>query len=230
MRYQQEDHMAFPLTITENQFHKLRKGKTVQLTHSQISLKKKHNHQIFVQPPKFKRLHTAARNGKGVRLQLTPNELEMSGAGFMDFINKLKNAGKWVKDKIIDSDVYQKNLKPVVSDIVRAGVNVAKPFVPQPAQGLFEQGVKKVGEATNAYGMGMHAIRNGYGRNSYGYGSNQSDVALSAKAIKGVIPASEFVPLVAPSKMASLYQPSQAVKGSGRGRPRKMLANGFKLN
>jgi len=40
----------------------------------------------------------AEKNNKGCRLHLYPDE----------FWDKLKNAGRWIKEKIIDTDVYQK--------------------------------------------------------------------------------------------------------------------------
>ena len=88
---------------------------------------------------------------------------------------------------------------------------MAKPFVPASAQGLLDQRVKKLGEVTGAYGTGM-MVRGGYGRNDYGYGANQGDVSLLARAITGVLPASELYPLLPPSKLPMITYPIQLQK------------------
>lgn len=140
------------LHLTGPQFHKLRHGKTIQLSHEQ--LEKGEPHHLMVHPHKAKKIHHAMKHRKGVRLSMTePEFMETAeGGGFMDFINKLKDAGKWIKDKVIDSGFYQSNIKPIARNLVNAGLVAATPYLGA-ATPVASTAVDAIGKATNAFGL-----------------------------------------------------------------------------
>lgn len=236
------------VTLSLPQFHKLRKGFSIQLSHHQLDPSKQHKHRITVHHETHKKIARAIRHRKGVRLSLSPTEFEMSGEGIGDWFRKIRDglstAGSWVKKNIIDSDLYQRSVKPIVHDLVDQGINTAAalagarggPRGQQLAQDVGRAAANKFYEAT---GAGMHkkrvthkmpqtparrqggALRGGYEPNRYGHGSTQGEVEMTASDVRKVLPASQFTPLISPSKYPSLIQHSQAVKGSGMHKKRK---------
>ena len=141
--------MRFPLELTQNNVRKLVNGHPIQLRKEQLQGSK---HWLDVHPTTHKRLSSAKAKGKGLRLTLTPEELQASGEGLGDLWNAIKKGARWVKDKIIDTPVYQSAVKPVVKGLVNAGVSAITPML-GPAGPLVQQGVEKLGEVTNAYGV-----------------------------------------------------------------------------
>ena len=143
------------LHLTRPQFHKLRTGKHIQLTHAQMM--KGEPHHLMVHPHTAKKMHHAMKHNKGVRIHMSKDEFDKTaeGGGFMDFINGLKNAGKWVKEKIIDTPFYQQNIKPIARNLVNAGVAAVAPRL-GPAAPLATSAVDAIGSATNAYGLKKH--------------------------------------------------------------------------
>ena len=76
--------------------------------------------------------------GEGIRIKLSPQEVEASG--LMDW---LKKGYKFVKEKVIDTKNYQKYAKP----IIRHAIDLA----PIPTD--VKKVVDYVGKQTNAYGV-----------------------------------------------------------------------------
>lgn len=148
------DLVKVPLHITPAQFHKLRVGKQAQFKHHQLD---DGLHFLMLHPHKAKKVHHAKRHRKGVRLHLSDEELQhtMHGGGFGDFINKLKNAGQWIKSNIIDSSFYQSAIKPVARQLVNTGLSMAAPRLGAAAP-LAQQAVDAIGSKTNAFGMRKH--------------------------------------------------------------------------
>ncbi len=138
-----------PLKLTEAQFHKLRKGHPVQLKHHQLT---GDEHWIACHPETAKKLHTAKHKQKGVRIQLTNPELEASGEGIKEFWDKLKNAGKWVKEKIIDTPFYQTNVKPIVRGLVNTGETMVQARL-GPLGGVATSAIEAIGKKSGAYGL-----------------------------------------------------------------------------
>ena len=92
-----------PLSLTEKQFHKLRLGYPIQLTHAQLC---GGDHWLAVHHETHKKMSKSHAKKKGVRIQLSPAEVEASGEGLKEFWEKVKSGAKWVKEKIIDTPFY----------------------------------------------------------------------------------------------------------------------------
>jgi hypothetical protein len=143
--------VTVPVQLTKAQFNKLKSGKPVQLQNSAISggaLK----HRLALHPANAKKVKSAIKGHRGVRLQLSPYEFEQSGEGLMDFFRSIKKGYDWAKKNVIDSDFYQKNIKPLARKAVDAGVLALTPEL-GPLAPLAQAGVNKLGEVTGAYGL-----------------------------------------------------------------------------
>jgi hypothetical protein len=125
------------------------KGGVVQITPDAL---KDDSHWLILEKKSATKVRRAQRTGKGCRIQLSPMEMESSGEGLKEFWEGLKNAGKWVKEKIIDTPFYQQNVKPLVRQAVDAGVALAAPRL-GPASDIAKKGVYAIGEKTGAYGL-----------------------------------------------------------------------------
>lgn len=141
-----------PLTLTPGQFKKMRAGHPIQLARHQIGGGAIHKHHLMLHPENAKKVAGAIRRQKGVRIHVSPHEFEASGEGIMDFFNKIKDAGNWVKSKVIDTPFYQQNIKPIVRQAVDAGLQMAAPRLGVAAP-LAQKGVYALGEKTGAYGI-----------------------------------------------------------------------------
>jgi len=144
-----------PLTLTEAQARKLMNKHPIQLKHSQ--LKPEHMHYLMVHPETHKRAMKALASGKGIRVALTPEELEMSGSGFFDLLKKAGQAvvkgARFVKDKIIDSNLYQTSIKPEVRKLVDSGEAAISGVLPAPLAGVSKTLIDALGSRTGAYGL-----------------------------------------------------------------------------
>jgi hypothetical protein len=140
----------FPLDLTESNVNNFLSGKPVQLKKEQLHGNK---HYLIVHPETHKRLVHAKSKGKGLRITMTPQELAASGEGFRDILSKIKKGAQWLKTHVIDSNIYQQDVKPIVRKLVDAGVSAASPMLPAPVASLAKQGIDKLGEVTNAFGL-----------------------------------------------------------------------------
>lgn len=143
------------LTLTEPQARKLMNKHPIQLKHNQ--LQPEHRHYLMLHPETHKRAMKAMASGKGLRLALTPDELEQSGAGFWDLLKKAanvaSNVGRFVKDKIIDSNLYQTSIKPEVRKLVDSGEAALQTVLPAPVAGVSKTLIDALGSKTGAYGL-----------------------------------------------------------------------------
>lgn len=155
------DLVPVKLTISENQFDKLRLGHPIQVNKTKL---KKGNHVLYVNPVLAKKIKKAKRLNKGVRIQLSKQELEISAEGLKDFLKKAK---KW----------YDKHVKKTVGPLLRKGaeeisniaLDTAETFAPS-LKPTLEKGRKfipnivgKVGDITGAFGVyqGMPVVHCG---------------------------------------------------------------------
>ena len=140
------------LNLTQGQVSKLLQGKPIQLTAAQL---KGNKHFLMLHPTTVQKVGGAMKKNKGVRIMVSPHELEMSGEGIREFLDKLKNAGKWIKEKVIDTPFYQQNIKPIARQVVDKGVDFLTTKLPLPAAAndAIRSGVNKVGDITGAYGV-----------------------------------------------------------------------------
>lgn len=120
-----------PITLTGQQLRKLSEGKVVQLESKQ--LQPTYKHVVVLHPLMAQKVKRAMIKGSGTRLRMSPEEIHMSGQGLSDIWHWIKSTAapavwsgikwaaektpvalKFIKDNVIDSDVYQQELKPIV--------------------------------------------------------------------------------------------------------------------
>lgn len=140
-----------PILLSANQARKLLRGETVGLKHHQI-----HHHQgipVVLRKRKAKTLHSARHKGVGKRIHLDASEqrktVQHGGAFWDQLVSGFKTAGNWLKNAV-QSDTYQKYLKPIVHDVVQ---NVAKPIADKYVGPLGSQAIDTLGGVTGAYGL-----------------------------------------------------------------------------
>lgn len=143
------DFKRFDLTLKPHQFTKLKNGHMIQLAAEQLH---GNRHHIMVHPHMHQKMSHAKKRKKGVRIAMTSHEMQASGAGLKEFLDKIKQGFRFVKDKIIDTPVYQQAVKPVVRQLVNTGMSMAAPHL-GPAAPIANDIVNKIGEQTGAYGM-----------------------------------------------------------------------------
>jgi len=136
---------SIKLDLSLPQVQRLAHGKTIAIAHHQIGK----GHDVLLEKKKCTKIRKAHREGKGCRLALSADEFDVQGGSFLDF---LKKAGKFIKEKVIDSDFYQQNVRPVVRDIVNSGVNMLAPRL-GPAANIARKGVDALGSKTGAFGI-----------------------------------------------------------------------------
>lgn len=131
-------HQPVKLHFSKSQIAKIRKGMPIQLAAHAIGNINGHSFQTL-HPSNLQKLSKANRSGKGVRITLTPAELE--GTGILD---ALRSGFNWIKK---NSNV----LKPIASAVLDAGAS----FYPAsaPVRGL----VKKL-TGVGVDGHSMHDI------------------------------------------------------------------------
>lgn len=137
------------MRLTMPQAKKLLSGGMIQLTPDALA---DEQHWLILETPQAKKVHKAKRAGRGVRIRLTPREIEESGAGIMDFFNKLKDAGRWMKEKIIDTPFYQSAVKPLVRSAVDTGLTAIAPKLGIAAPSA-KMAVDELGKRTGAFGI-----------------------------------------------------------------------------
>jgi hypothetical protein len=141
-----------PVSLTKAQFDKLRRGHQIQLSHKQIAGSGLKN-GIAVHPETAKKIHNARMKQKGCRISMTPHELECSGEGLKEFLEGLRNAGKWIKEKVIDTPFYQENIRPIARQLVNQGVQMAATKVGPQGQMVAQKAVDVLGQQTGAFGI-----------------------------------------------------------------------------
>lgn len=153
-------YQTVPLTLTGPQLRKLSIGHPVQLSAPQLQPACKH--AITVHPMTAKKIHTARMKGSGVRIQISPQELAMSGEGLGDIWNWVKTnvpkaaswayenvpkAAKWAKENVIDTPFYQQNIRPKAHEFLE-GQLMSKPYANYTVPGF-----EYLAEQTGAFGV-----------------------------------------------------------------------------
>ena len=158
------------INITKKQLNQALNGRPIRLLSSQIG---NGDIALSLHPANIRIIEKAILKGKGCNLHLSEGELlstaeDMSGEGlFGDIFKGLKSGYSWVKKNIIDSDIYQKGLKPIVRGAVDQGVSALSGQFPQlgiPLQMAKEEiskktgafGVKKVSRKKRLQGKGLY--------------------------------------------------------------------------
>jgi hypothetical protein len=140
-------------SLSHPQLQKLSKGKPIQLKHSQIGTG---IHRLYVNPMTHKKVSKAYMMGKGVRIQMSAEELAKNGEGFKDF---LKGAWKGIKK------VYNV-LKPVLSPLIRQGLSQAAKAASVstgiPISSVInDETIAKIGNSTGAFGLKKRGKKGG---------------------------------------------------------------------
>ena len=134
---------------------KMLSGKGVcQLDGAHLRGEKGHPLEVQVKRATANKLKKAAKAGKSVRVRMDELHDGVGGTGIADFFRKVKEgfqkAGKFLKEKVIDTDLYQQQIKPKVRQGLEAAI---KQFVPAAAQPIAQKGLEFVGEKTGAAGV-----------------------------------------------------------------------------
>ena len=145
------------INITRDQLHKALNGKPISFKKEQIGSGTSY---LSLHPANVKLVEKASMKGSGCVLHLAPGELmataeDMNGSGiFGDIWKGLKSGYKFVKKNIVDSDFYQKNLKPLVRQGVEMGKNAAKAYLNNPiANNLIDAASNELSKETGAFGV-----------------------------------------------------------------------------
>ena len=143
------------IDITKPQLKKAISGKSVRISKNQIGSGTSY---LSLHPANVRIVEKAAMRGAGCTICLAPGELmataeDMGGNGiFGDIWKGLKSGYKWVKKNVIDTDIYQKGIKPLVREAVNTGVNVLKTRAPNLGSAI-DLGVDQISKQTGAFGV-----------------------------------------------------------------------------
>ena len=143
------------INITGPQLQKALKGKPIRFSKDQIGVGSSY---LSLHPANVKIVEKAAMKGSGCTMCLSSGELlssaeDMGGEGiFGDIWKGLKSGYKWVKKNVVDTDLYQKGLKPLVRQAVNTGATALKGFAPQLGTAI-DLGVNEIGKQTGAFGL-----------------------------------------------------------------------------
>lgn len=145
-------------SISEYQLRRLENGHPIQLTYSQIADQSHDPKHLMLHPIQHKKVVNAHKKKRGVRIQLTPSEVESSSSGLKSMWSYLKNkvapavvkGAKWVKQNVIDTPFYQENVRPVL----HTAVSDLEGMLPQNAvTNIVKKGVDQLGESTQGFGI-----------------------------------------------------------------------------
>jgi len=143
------------INITKDQLHKALNGKSVSFKKDQLGVG---NHYLSLHPANVKVVERAAMKGTGCILHLSPGELlatheDMGGEGiFGDIWKGLKSGYSWAKKNVIDTDFYQKNIRPIARQAVDTGITALAGYAPQ-AIPLATLARDKLSKETGAFGV-----------------------------------------------------------------------------
>lgn len=143
------------INITKKQLNQALNGRPIRLLSSQIG---NGDIALSLHPANIRIVEKAVLKGKGCNLHLSEGELlssaeDMNGEGlFGDIFKGLKSGYSWVKKNIIDSDIYQKALKPIVRRAVDTGLNAVKGSAPELGTAI-DMARDQIGSKTGAFGV-----------------------------------------------------------------------------
>jgi hypothetical protein len=133
------------LNLTQPQARKLMSGKPVQLSASGI---KGNKHSLYVNPLLAKKIRKAQRLNKGVRVSLTEEERSQSASGLKEIFEGIKKGAEFLKKNVIDSEFYQKNIRPLAKELVQSGINLLPV-----GKDLARKGADWASQKTGAFGL-----------------------------------------------------------------------------
>src|SRR5690349_10873794 len=125
------------LNLTDKQIRRLINGHTVRVEHHQLL----HGHEVALHKTKANKIHRAHVHKRGVNLSLAPDEIHRQGGAFLD---KLKQFGSFLKDKVFNTDLYKQKVAPAIRqglhNLVDVGATALASKAPQiaPALGIIK--------------------------------------------------------------------------------------------
>ena len=125
-----------PVELTVSQLEKLKEGKKVRIPRGKFALDNLPMH-LNVSKKQHGKMYRNAKNSKGVEVKLSPEEI--AGNGIFDIIKK---GYKWAKKNVIDTEPYQK--------VVRPALSTAIDYIPNRE---VRTGLHAVGDLTKAFGV-----------------------------------------------------------------------------
>lgn len=96
------------MSVSETQGKKLMKGQSIQLHPSQVGVGPV---AIKLDSKKVKKILRATQKGKGIRMTLSPHEMQMNGEGLFDWIKK---GAQWLKDNNLIRPLLKAGVKNVL--------------------------------------------------------------------------------------------------------------------
>lgn len=147
------------LDLTDAQIKKIIRQEPIRITAKQIGTGSK---VVLLHPENHARLSKAKNAGRGAVLYMSPGEVlatvesEMEGTGLFDSIWRgLKSGYKWVKKNIVDTDLYQGAIKPLVKSGVSTLAGMAKTATGNNPAGntAIDAVVGEIGKKTSAFGL-----------------------------------------------------------------------------
>lgn len=140
------------LVLTHPQISKLQAGKPIQIPKDQLQIDR--SHHLYMHPENCKKIDKARSLHKGVRIQMTADEIAANGGGegLREIVAGLRKAGRFVKDKVIDTPTYQKHIRPLVRKGVDLGIKSLAPYTGV-ATPLVQRAADEVGKRTGAFGL-----------------------------------------------------------------------------
>lgn len=225
------------VAVSEPQGKKLMAGGSIQLAPHQVNVGPS---SIKMDAKKVKKILRAAQRGKGIRMALSPHELQMNGEGLFDLIKK---GAKWLKDNNLIRPILKagvKNVLPLAAGLV--GGPGAAAAVSSVADKYGDQAVDKIGDVV---GFGTKkqkgkGVKRGGVKPKVVKAPSSYKVAPSVDSMSNfIIPAAPASHPVAPSvpdqSMARLFprgmsETGMMVQGGAmRGKSFKLAGSSFKL-
>ena len=102
------------VAVSDTQAKKLMSGGAIQLAPHQVNVGPS---SIKMDAKKVKKIMRAAQKGKGIRMAMSPQELQMNGDGLWDL---LKSGAKWLRDNNLIRPLLKAGVKTVLP--IAAGV------------------------------------------------------------------------------------------------------------
>lgn len=145
------------INITKEQLKKALNGKPVQFAKSQLGVG---NNYLSLHPANVQKVEKSVMAGRGCILNLSEGELlstqednGLTGEGlFGDIWKGLKSGYKWTKKNVIDTDIYQQAIKPLVRSAVDIGETALTTAIPQ-SKALVRTLKDKISKETGAFGV-----------------------------------------------------------------------------
>ena len=208
------------LHLTESQIKKMIKGLPVQISHPQMG-SGAGKHVILLDSPNAKKLLASYRKGKGVRIHMSPEEIEHSikhGRGILDVLKRgIKTVGNVVKEGLKNPVIKQIGKEVVHYGADALGTAVGAYFGNPQAGAMLGDAIGRAGASVIDHEGNLHQA---------GQSIKEDAVDAGTQALKDVVNTEISNPQVRQVANAVIDKSGSLAKKK-RGRPRKMMGQGF---